>query len=88
MRASIAAATKQKAADLLTALIKAQVTVAAAKEVVAYIPGTPTGNATFVAAIATANAGKISDIFVAEQSRQGVVAVAKDLLRSQGEIAF
>jgi TctA family transporter len=89
MRTSILAAAKQRLADFMTAIVKAQSTVAVASSAVGYIPGMPgAAAATYVAAVKAANVAKIADTFTAEQTRQGAVAVAKDLLRSQGEIAW
>ncbi len=88
MRKTIAAATVTKAASKLTAVVVAAATVDAAKSVVGYVQGSPTGNATFVAAVKAAAAQQTADIQQAEMTRQAAESIAKDLLRSQGEIPF
>ena len=79
-----ATAASTKAAAVSTAIA----TVNQSGVDVAYKQGFPTGNATYVAAVATANAAKLASIAAAEVAKQGAIAVAKDLLRSQNEIPF
>ena len=88
MRSTIASATKTHQAALATAEAAKQQTIDAAASVVAYIPGFPTGNATYLAAVKSASAQLAIDRAAAEAAKQGAIEKAKDLLRSQGEIAY
>jgi len=54
--------------------------------VVGYREGSPSGNATFLAAVATANAAKIAAVNAAEIAHQKSVDAAKATLIAAGEI--
>jgi hypothetical protein len=54
---------------------------------IGFRPGWPTNYATYAAAVAAAAAQKPIDDAAVEQAKQGTIANARDLLRSQGEIA-
>jgi hypothetical protein len=84
--ATVKTAAKTFATTVAAAETTRQGTVEAAWHQVGYLPGFPTGNATFVAAVAAANATKVASLVAAEVARQGTVAAAVDLIRSQGEL--
>jgi hypothetical protein len=85
-RTTIVTAQATKTAAIIAAEQKRQSTVDAALSVVGYRPGFPTGNATYIAAVAAANLQKRLDLDAAETARQGAVYGARDTLRSQNEI--
>jgi multidrug efflux pump subunit AcrA (membrane-fusion protein) len=88
MRSSINSAGQTAQAALATAESAKQATIDAAVSVVGYIPGFPTGNATYVAAVKAAALALQSSRAATEVAKQGAIEKAKDLLRSQGEIPF
>lgn len=88
MRRTVAAAAVTKVAAKATAVGATAMTVEVTKSSVGYVQGSPTGNATFVAAVAAAGKQQTADIQFAEMTKQATEWLAKDLLRSQGEIAF
>ena len=59
--------------------------LAAASHVVGFRPGFPTGYATYAAAVAAVAAQRPIDDAAIEQAKQQPIAVARDLLRTQGE---
>ncbi|MCG2639664.1 MULTISPECIES: hypothetical protein [Bradyrhizobium] len=88
MRSSIKAADVVKTVAVANAEATRQGTLAAASVLTGYRPGFPSGASTFDAAVKSANTQKVADLFAAESARQAAVFLAKDLLRSQGEIPF
>jgi hypothetical protein len=88
MRTSIKTADKAKTDSVVTAVMNHQGTIAAAGTLAGYRLGFPSGASTFDAAVKAANAQKTADLFAAESARQASVFLAKDLLRSQGEVPF
>lgn len=89
MKKTINDSGKTAQAALATALSVAQTTVTAATSDAGYIPGFPTGNATYLAAVKNAGIALAASRLAAEQAKQSAIAVAKDTLRTAtGEIPF
>lgn len=88
MRTTIKAATTAKVNAVVAAANNYQSTISASGAQAGYIIGFPTNFATYDAAVKTADKNRAADLFAAEAARQAAVFIAKDLLRSQGEIAF
>jgi len=88
MRTAIKSADKTKVDAVVVAANSFQSTIAASGIQAGYRNGFPTGFATFDAAVKSANTQKLADLFAAESARQAAIFIAKDLLRSQGEIPF
>ena len=63
-------------------------TILNAQSVVGYKPGDSTNNATYVAAVKSAASALGDARFSAEMTKLAAIIVAKDLLRSQGEIPW
>jgi hypothetical protein len=84
LETSIASAEKTKSGAIDSAV--AANGQAIANAVAAYpLPGFPTGNAAYAAAIAAANVAKANALYAAEQAKQSAVAVARDTFRTTGE---
>jgi hypothetical protein len=88
MVTSIAAAGKTSQATKDAAVTTHLTTIAAAASVAGYKPGDPTGNATYVAAVKSAASALADSRALADMTRIAAINVAKDLLRSQGEIPW
>jgi hypothetical protein len=82
---SVVAANVTKTNSLASAEMTRQATIDAAKSVVGYREGFPTGYATYAAAVATANAAKIQAWWDAERIKQSAIEVARDTVRAAGE---
>ncbi len=88
MRTSIKTAESSKKDTAAAAVTAALTTVTASGTGAGYVLGSPTNAAAYVAAVASANKTLGDSRYTAEMTKQASVAVAKDLLRSQGEIPF
>jgi hypothetical protein len=88
MRTSIAAAGATAVATKGAAITTLVTTINAARCDVGYLHGFPTGNATYVAAVQSAAKALADTRAAAEMAKLASITVAKDLLRSQGEIPF
>lgn len=88
MRASIKVAAVAAAASKASNLTARHGIVAAAGSSVGFRPGFPTNYAAYSAAVTAAAVQKGVDDAAVEMTRQGAEQNAKDLLRSQGEIAY
>jgi hypothetical protein len=83
---SITAAGVAALATKATNLTREQGIITASGSAVGFLPGWPTGYATYAAAVAASIAQKLIDDTAVEQVKQSAISNAKDLLRSQGEI--
>jgi hypothetical protein len=84
IKAAAVVAATTKAANVTA--VQGIITVAASA--VGFRPGFPAGYATYAAAVASAATQLLVNAANVEVVRQGAEQVAKDLLRSQGEIAY
>jgi hypothetical protein len=80
MKASIASAEKTKSGAVDAATSTYQGAVASYP-----LPGFPTGNAAYKAALKAADAARIAALDSAERTKQSAVAAAQDTLRATGE---
>ena len=88
MRLTIRAADRAKVDAVVAAKNNYQSAIAASGAQAGFRPGFPAGFATYDAAVKAADRQAAADLFAAESARQMAIFVAKDLLRSQGEIPF
>jgi NAD(P)H-hydrate repair Nnr-like enzyme with NAD(P)H-hydrate epimerase domain len=85
--ATVKAAQATKQSSVIVAETARQGTIAASSSHVGYWCGKGgAGESAYQAAVIAANNAKQAAVLAAEQTKQATEAVAKDLLRSQGEI--
>jgi hypothetical protein len=84
-RVSVATAATTKTNTVAAATMTFQSTIDAAKSVVGYREGFPTGFATFQSAVNAATLALQNARAAAEMAKQSAIMVAADLIRSQGE---
>jgi hypothetical protein len=83
---SVNAAGVTALATAATNLTARQGIITAGGTAVGFRPGFPTGYATYAAAVAAAIVQKAIDDAAVESAKQSAISVARDLLRSQGEL--
>jgi hypothetical protein len=83
---SVTAAGVAALASKASNLTKQQGIITAGGSAVGFLPGFPAGYATYAAAVAASIAQKVVDDTSVETVKQGTISVAKDTLRTQGEI--
>ena len=89
MRTSIGSANSGKQSTVAAAITTAIAAEHASGVDSGYLKGFGTNNATYVAAVASANAALASSRATAEMTKLATIAVAKDVLRNAtGEIPF